>query len=181
MSWPLLLAIDPGTARCGVVAYSRDHEVVAAEVMCPEALLVCLRSAWWTVTDHLVIEQVGHYGTGQPAGREVFDTCVWIGRFLERWSAAQGVRGRGCEVSRLMLRGAVKVHLCGKRNATDAVVRRAILDRFPASGGGATPQVGTKAEPGPLYGVKGDAWQALGLGIAYAETVLGWPALEIVP
>ena len=35
----------------------------------------------------------------------------------------------------------------------DAKRCRALIDRFPRLGGGKTPQIGTKAQPGPLYGL----------------------------
>lgn len=41
----------------------------------------------------------------------------------------------------------------------------ALLDLFPRTGGGATPQIGTKAKPGPLYGVSSHAWAALGVAV----------------
>jgi hypothetical protein len=59
----------------------------------------------------------------------------------------------------------VKLHLCGTNKAKDANVRQALLDMFPRTGGGAVPQVGTKKEPGPLYGISTHAWPALGVAI----------------
>lgn len=47
-------------------------------------------------------------------------------------------------------------------------VRKALLDLFPRTGGGATPQVGTKAKPGPLYGISTHAWAALGVAVTVA-------------
>jgi hypothetical protein len=35
--------------------------------------------------------------------------------------------------------------------------------------GGRRAAVGLKASPGPLYGVSRDVWQALALGVAYAD------------
>lgn len=103
----------------------------------------------------VVIEMFASYG--MPVGREVFETCVWIGRFVEM---------AGGEWTPLY-RQEVKLTLCGNPKAGDANVRRAILDLYPGSGGGATPQIGTKPKPGPLYGVNKDVWAALGVGIAY--------------
>jgi len=57
---------------------------------------------------------------------------------------------------------AVKMHLCGQARAKDANIRQALIDRF---GGAAA--IGRKAAPGPLYGISGDVWQALGLAVTW--------------
>jgi hypothetical protein len=62
----------------------------------------------------------------------------------------------------------VKLHLCGSMKAKDANIRQAILDRF-----GGSAAIGLKKTPGPLYGVKGHEFAALGVALTYAETMLG--------
>jgi len=103
----------------------------------------------------VAIEMIASYG--MPVGREVFETCVWIGRFVEMAGGSWAP----------VYRREVKLALCGSPRANDANVRRAILDLFPRTGGGATPQIGTKGAPGPLYGVSRDIWAAIGVGITY--------------
>jgi hypothetical protein len=56
----------------------------------------------------------------------------------------------------------------GNQRAKDPNIRQALLDIFPGTGGGATPQIGTKAKPGPLYGVTSHAWSALAVAITVA-------------
>jgi hypothetical protein len=99
---------------------------------------------------------------GMAVGREVFETCVWIGRFTQAWHAPAAVE--------LVYRQDVKLHLCGNPRARDANIRQALLDLFPRAGGGKTPQIGTKAKPGPLYGVSSHAWPALAVAITALET-----------
>lgn len=181
-----ILAIDPGLARCGAVLYDgREHELIMTAVVSAHTALG-IASGWnprtvergvprWNSAGACVIEHVGHYGTGQPAGKDVLDTCVLIGELRRSWSAWKPE----LKPAHLLLRPDVKTYVCHKRNATDAMVSQAVRDRFPVTGGGARPQVGTKKQPGPLYGVKGDAWQALALAITYAETVLGLPRLAV--
>ena len=70
--------------------------------------------------------------------------------------------GRRCRLD-------VKLHLCKDSRAKDANIRQALLDRFPATGGGKTPQIGTKAQPGPLYGIKSHLWAALGVAVTFAD------------
>jgi hypothetical protein len=124
-----------------------------------EAVRQRLLSAGWD--ELLAIEMIASYG--MPVGREVFETCVWIGRFVEAFS-----RDSRAHAPRLVYRKDVKMHLCGTNKAKDANVRQALLDLFPRTGGGATPQVGTKAKPGPLYGVSTHAWPALGVAVYVA-------------
>lgn len=104
--------------------------------------------------DVAVIEQVRSYG--MPVGAEVFDTVHWSGRFHEL------ARGRGMDVC-LLPRKDVKLHLCGSPRANDATIRQALIDHY----GGKAAAIGTKAKPGPLYGIKADIWQALALGVTW--------------
>ncbi|MNY62967.1 hypothetical protein D3C86_1998680 [compost metagenome] len=65
----------------------------------------------------------------------------------------------------------MKLHLCKTPRAKDANVRQALLDMFPRTGGGKTPQIGTKAQPGPLFGVSSHAWAALGVAVTAAHQI----------
>ena len=93
-----------------------------------------------------------------PVGREVFDTVLWIGRFLEAWD-----RRGGRHV--LVYRKDVKLFHCESVRATDANIRAAIIDRF---GPGKSKAIGTKAAKCPLYGIKGDEWSALAVALKAA-------------
>jgi hypothetical protein len=94
---------------------------------------------------------------GMPTSAEEFETLYWIGRF------AEAVEVQGHDVERLPRR-TVKLELCGSTKAKDANVRQVLLDRF----GGSTAK-GTKAVPGPLYGVSRDVWAALAVAVAYHD------------
>lgn len=146
-----LLAIDPGTTESGWCTLAGSH-VIESGVMPNEDMLLFVRSRRHA---SLAIEMIASYG--MPVGREVFETCVWIGRFVQAWHDPESVK--------LVYRKDVKMHLCGTTKAKDGNVRQAIIDLYPASGGGATPQIGTKAQPGPLYGVSSHAWPAIGVAL----------------
>jgi len=91
--------------------------------------------------DKVVCEDVRSYG--MPVGETVFMTCRWIGRFWEMFEdSIDFVRTD---------EPTIKLHLCKVAKAKDPNVRRACFDRFEAYGGGATPEIGTKKQPGPLY------------------------------
>ena len=157
-----ILALDPGPVQTGWVQYDGTR-VIDSGVAANATVLRCLDQGgimrWpnpsFPLGTTLAIEMIASYG--MPVGREVFETCVWIGRFQQTWHDPEAVR--------LVYRKDVKLHLCGSPRAKDGNVRQALIDLFPASGGGATPQIGTKKQPGPLYGVSTHAWPALGVAI----------------
>jgi hypothetical protein len=170
--------IDPGTEHSGVVAYDTERGIVleAGEIS-NESLLAHLRDPDTRISHfhfaQLYIETIEPMGL--PVGKSTFETMRWVGRFQEAWEQYSGI------TARMVSRGDEKTILCGaatfrdpksgrRRSVTDAQIRKAIIDRFPATGGGKTPQVGTKSQPGPLYGVKGHAWSALAVVLTGLET-----------
>lgn len=156
-------AVDPGPERSALVVLGSDLSIVGAHLWENDALL---RELWRNVAplgSQLVVERIESYG--KPVGVEVFDTCIWTGRFIEAW---RGVRPSMQDAWSLLPRRAVKLHLCDSPRATDATIRQALIDRY---GPGREKAIGTKRNPGPLYGIKADLWAALALGITYQETV----------
>lgn len=151
-----VFALDPGTTETGFVIY-RDGKVLDSGVGANGSILTALQ-ARRDASEVLAIEMIASYG--MPVGREVFETCVWIGRFKQVWHTPDAVR--------LVYRKDVKHFLCGTSKAKDPNVRQALLDLFPTTGGGKTPQIGTKGQPGPLYGVTSHAWPALAVAVTLA-------------
>ena len=150
-----LLAIDPGDQLSAFVVYDKrpvDHGKLGNEELlariCDETQAA--KSAY----DHIAIEMIASYG--MPVGAEVFNTCVWIGRFMQAWTG---------DVT-LIFRRDVKLHLCGQARAKDSNVRQALIDKF----GGKEKAIGRKSSPGPLHGLKADEWQALAVAVTYTET-----------
>jgi len=142
-----ILALDPGTTQTAWV-YLVGGIPLSHGKWPNEDVLAKLRSS--PLGDELLaVEMIASYG--MPVGAEVFDTCVWIGRFLQAYDGPH-VR---------VFRREVKLHLCASPRANDASIRQAILDRF----GGKEAAVGKKAKPGPLYGIKADVWAALAVGL----------------
>jgi hypothetical protein len=152
----MILAIDPGTTQSAFVVLDermRPPVIIEKGIVENNELVDAMRPGGQLCQDgfmrELYIEMVASYG--MAVGKSVFETCVWIGRFYEAW---------GC--GEFVYRKDVKMHLCGQTKAKDSNIRQAIMDMY-----GSTRQVaiGTKKEPGPLYGVSKDVWAALGVGI----------------
>lgn len=154
-----ILAIDPGTTQSAWVVYE-DGEILDKGLEDNDDVLYRMRPILEIEfeADKLYIEMIASYG--MPVGQEVFETCVWIGRFIQSWG----------EDWDFIYRKDVKMHLCGSNRAKDSNIRQAILDLYPRTGGGKTPQVGIKSQPGPLFGVSKDVWAALAVAITAAET-----------
>ncbi len=153
-----VLAIDPGPAESAYVLYDAAERRVRDWNKLPNGdLLYHLDgiNGYGSNGDALAIEMVASYG--MAVGAEIFETCVWIGRFVERWQGA---------APRLVYRREVKLHLCHDSRAKDPNIRQALIDRF----GGKDAAIGKKAAPGPLYGLAGDGWAALGVAVTAAET-----------
>jgi hypothetical protein len=143
-----VLAIDPGNELSAAVIWDGAH--VAEFWKLPnDTAFARIREAS-VYTDYCAIERIACYG--MAVGAEVFETCVWTGRFMEAYGSDRVER-----IERMK----VKMHLCHSPRAKDGNVRQAILDRF----GGKDRAVGKKAAPGPLYGVSGDVWAALGVAL----------------
>jgi len=156
-----LLAIDPGNRESGWVvidvASRRPVEFGKTE----NAPL--LERIDWGLGEggNAVIEMVASYG--MAVGADVFETCVWIGRFTEailRYRFDRKAPG-------LVTRRPVKLHHCHSAKANDANLRQALVDRFAP--GQPNHGKGTKAEPGWFYGFRADIWQAYALAVYAAD------------
>jgi hypothetical protein len=144
----MILGIDPGTTHSGVVLWNGSNVVFVEAAFENGALLDKLR-AGWRADARIACEWI--QAMGMPVGQEVFQTCRFIGRIEEI------VEARGQKVEYLT-RPTVKTRLCGSPRAKDPNVRQALIDRVGP--------VGTKANPGPCYGVSSHAWSALAVAIA---------------
>lgn len=100
---------------------------------------------------------IGHYGSGMPAGKEVFNTCVFIGELKEACLPEFKAY--------LVERRHIKIHLCNSARAKDSNIRQALIDRFGSPG--------TKKNPGKLYGIKADEWAALACVVYFADNQKG--------
>lgn len=152
----MIIGIDPGPLQSAIVVVGRDGNVLESLKDRNDMILAKLRAY---VGERVAIEMVQSFG--MPVGAEVFETVFWIGRFAEVVSDT---------VVRIN-RGEVKTHHCRSSKANDSHIRQALVDRY----GGKDAAIGRKANPGPLYGVKGDCWQALAVALVAQDRYLAIP------
>lgn len=155
-----LFAIDPGPVYSAAVLFDGNRVLDKMKIPNEEMLLLLTMHA---VNGHnLAIEMIASYG--RPVGEEVFETCVWIGRFTQQ----AGLNGRPLH---RLFRTDVKKHLCHQSTKiSDAVIRQRLIDIF---GPGQKVACGTKKNPGPLYGVTKDIWAALAVAVTWWEQNVG--------
>lgn len=141
-----ILAIDPGNKQSGWACVQGGNLIGSGVLVNNDLLkLTAFRSA-----DIIAIEWI--QAMGMAVGREVFETCMWVGRFVEASKTPE---------IRLIPRGVIKHHHCGKTTAKDGNVAQALRDKYG--------EKGTKKAPGYFFGVSSHAWQAFAVAAYVME------------
>lgn len=153
----MILAIDPGNIESAYVILNSDLSVKEFGKIPNDEMLCTINTACYYDKVKVAIEMVASYG--MPVGAEVFDTCVWIGRFTEAASGSAEVK--------YIYRKDEKINLCGSMKAKDSNIIQALIDRFAP--GVSNMGKGTKKNPGWFYGFKKDIWQAYAVGVTYYD------------
>ena len=150
-----IFAIDPGNTESAYALISMpDFQLLEFGKVENERLLQDV-PFYAGQADHFAIEMVASYG--MPVGKDVFETCVWIGRFVQKAEKEYHFVYRKDE----------KVRLCHDSRAKDSNIRQALIDRyamFDFKNG-----KGTKKNPDTFYGVSKDVWQAIAVAVTYYE------------
>jgi hypothetical protein len=158
----LILAIDPANIESGYVLLDMDLKPIEKGKVKNEMLLEDIRmDNFWDNSkdekDYIAIEMIASYG--MPVGREVFETCVWIGRFIQ-------AIGNGIEPV-LIYRQEEKLNLCGNKRAKDTNIRQALIDRFAKHD--FKNGKGTKKNQDWFYGFKADMWAAYAVAVTFYD------------
>jgi hypothetical protein len=146
-----ILAIDPGTSQSAYCIYSDNPPKIGPFGKLPNEDILKLALLH---ESECAVEMIASYG--MPVGEEVFETVLWIGRLIQI---------RKPNVTRLIYRRDVKLHLCQHSRANDSSIRQRLIDLFG--------KPGTKKNPGLTYGMKADIWQAFALAVTAAQTRVG--------
>lgn len=152
-----VLSLDPGDTQTGYCFIDTDS--LRPLKFGKEDNPCVLRIVQAETYDLLVVERVASYG--MAVGRNVFETCEWVGRFSQASHAPVGYIYRQDE----------KLHICHDSRAKDANIRRALIDRFAQHD--LKNGRGTKKKPDWFYGFKKDVWAAYAAGITYIEKEKG--------
>ena len=142
-----ILAIDPGTTQSAWLILESPNTIVEFGKLPNNQIGFVIKNADYNV---LAIEMIASYG--MPVGKEIFETCLWIGRYM------QLAEDRDHPV-KLVYRKDIKIALCGTNKAKDANVRQALIDIFGKQG--------TKKNKGKTYGITNDVWSALAIAVYY--------------
>lgn len=164
----MILAIDPGNEESGVVVIRESDlkPIYAAKISNEELLENLIMDRYERLNDiesieHVAIEMIASYG--MAVGKTVFETCVWIGRFIQAFY--------GVELPiKYIYRKEEKLNLCQSMKAKDSNIVQALIDRFAPNT--TNKGKGTKKEPGWFYGFKKDIWQAYAVGVTYYDMYL---------
>ena len=154
----MILAIDPGNLESAYVVVEDDLSAVVDKGKIENGLLLRKIQDEFIhlALDSAAIEMIASYG--MPVGKEVFETCLWIGRFIE--VIAKNFHFEPARV----YRKDEKLCLCNSMKAKDSNIRQALIDRFGP--------VGTKKKPGYFYGFKKDIWATMAVAVAYHDIYL---------
>jgi hypothetical protein len=159
----LILAIDPGTFESAYVIMGEGLKPIEFGKVENKKLLKLIQNIKDKPyqVDHLAMEMVASYG--MAVGKDVFETCVWIGKFI------QTANGKIPNIKRIY-RKEVKMNLCHTMKANDSNIRQALVDRFAY--GVSNYGKGKKDSPGWFYGFAADVWQAYAVGVTYYDTYI---------
>lgn len=164
----MIVAIDPGTTESAIVIVKDslsgvvNKGKISNEDMLDVINQICLEFTRkdWVIGErpNVAIEMIASYG--MAVGKEVFDTCVWIGRFFQMFDD-YGI------TPKLIYRKEEKITICNSPRANDSNIIQALQDRFAY--GVPNKGKGTKKEPGYFYGFKKDIWQAFAVAVTYHD------------
>lgn len=135
-----VLAIDPGPEKSAFIVWDGKRKLDSGFIDNND-MLCRLKERQFYEHDFAAFEMIACYG--MAVGKETFETCVWIGRFIERFP----------RLAYRVYRHEVKMHLCNSMRAKDSNIRQALIDKHGAPG--------TKKAPGPTFGISNHLWAAL--------------------
>lgn len=145
-----IIGIDPGNKESGWVIVSPDRRIESSGVMENNLILKSLEDIAECEFPRIIgIEWI--QSMGMAVGKEVFETCLWAGRFAQA----------ACCPVRLVPRGKIKLHHCQSARAKDGNIVQSLKDKYGDKG--------TKKDPGFFFGVSSHAWQAFAVAAYLME------------
>ena len=154
-----ILCVDPGPEFSGALDFDGVNFTIASAEYENNELLALLQKIGPEgngFVKKLIIEDIVGYGSA--VGQTTFDTMFWVGRMVQAFGAEHSVR---------VSRRDVRMFFLNSASGSKSAMRHALYDLFPQTGGGTRPAIGTKKEPGPLFGITSHLHEALQLGMWY--------------
>lgn len=155
-----ILAIDPGNIESGyAIIEMPDFRLIEFGKVKNEELLedITERFIYDAAIHTVAIEMI--QSLGMAVGKDVFDTCVWIGRFIQAL-----VNDLDFDY---VYRNEEKICLCGSMKAKDTNIKQALINRYAKHD--FKNGKGVKKNPDTFYGVAKDVWSAIAVGVTYYE------------
>lgn len=175
-----ILAVDPGTTKSAYCMMTDAYEIISAADVDNETVLKLVKRGTY---DTLVIECMqartlniktvpGKPAPPQRIGAETYDTCIWIGRFL------QTALTRHKNVHRIYRSEERSAIIPSKKNklpplpetagrSNDSKIRSALIARFAKHD--MRNGKGTAKNKDVFYGFQGDMWAAFAVGVTYLD------------
>lgn len=170
MTMRRIIGVDPGPEMSGMVVIDDEFKVLEHYDQIETWKIRCLEmpsndAVWVTlVAEDVSIRTGGTPGQMYAQWGKTIQTAKTIGK-LEMICAE---RGWGYIESNP---STWRARFCGTAGASPAQIKACVRDVYEsrglACGGGKQPSQGIKRQPGPLYGLKGHAWDALGVALTY--------------
>lgn len=134
-----VLGLDPGTTQTGLALFDPVAGTIQGLHQDNEQVLQFLQMMAPLPDQLLILEGIKSYG--RAVGQSVFQTCCWLGRFMETWDRPGGLWA-------CYYQEQAKLWLTKSLKSKPSEINRSLQDRWGAKG--------TKKQPGRLYGFKGD-------------------------
>lgn len=164
---PRVLAIDPGPRHSAYVIIDQDLDILTFGFCDNEDVECVVGTPTYT---EMAIESVRSYG--QMVGNSTFDTSYWEGKLcgIAQCNKRPFYRyGRKNILTQMFGSSTYRSDSGAIKSYKDSDVRAGVISRYKPVGAGKTPQVGTKKNPGPLYGMSSHMWSALAVAHHHLE------------
>jgi hypothetical protein len=119
----IVLAIDPGNESTAFIIWDSKQKIILNKNKLSncEFLNLLRQHSFQDTIEIVAIEMISSYG--MAVGQEIFDSCVWLGRYVEICSK-MGLKYK------FIFRKTIKMHHCGSVQAKDGNVNKVLQQKY---------------------------------------------------